>query len=322
MDDLQQLAASSRAVQDAFLIAIEPDRAALWRYCVRLTGSPWDAEDLVQESLTRAFGRLSFLWQPTDPRAYLFRIASNTWIDRVRRSRNSDRLGAAAGTSADTSSQIAAGESDPADAVAELDYLAATLPISQAVVVLLVDVFDFRLAEVASMLDVSAMAVKGQLQRAREGLRARRGEADATPSARRVAAPNALVGRFLDAFNRRDIDALAAMYAHDATADIVGIGELRGRTMIHADALSQWLVDPVPQRAEAGEFAGEPVVFVFAPGPRGTEQLHRVDRHQWVDGELRLSRTYFYTRELLAAAGAALRMDAAVHARVLSQVRE
>ena len=87
MSDLQSLAASVRAAQDAFVSAIEPHRDAFWRYCYRLTGSVWDAEDLVQESLARAFGRLSMVWQPPQLRAYLFRIASNTWIDSRRHAR-------------------------------------------------------------------------------------------------------------------------------------------------------------------------------------------------------------------------------------------
>jgi RNA polymerase sigma-70 factor (ECF subfamily) len=241
MDDLQRLAARSRDAHNAFLEAVEPHRAALWRYCRRLTGSPWDAEDLVQESLTRALGRLSQVWQPTSPRAYLFRIASNTWIDTMRGAWvEKDRIDAAESRSEFQSV-------DPTESVADLDYLAATLPPSQAVVVLLVVVFDFWLAEVAQTLDVTANAVKGVLQRARANLRVRRGERETPTPPRRGVLPDGLVGQFIDAFDRRDIDALAALFAVDGVADIVGIGELRGCAMIHDDALSQWAVDPIPR---------------------------------------------------------------------------
>ena len=75
-----------RNLREQFLLLTEPHRPALWRYCLHVTGSPWDAEDLVQDTLLRAFARLGHFWQPIDnPRAYLFRIASNTWIDTLRR---------------------------------------------------------------------------------------------------------------------------------------------------------------------------------------------------------------------------------------------
>jgi len=314
LPDLRPLADSMRALQDAFLASIEPHRAAFWRYCYRLTGSPWDAEDLVQEALARALGRLSSVWQPTEPRAYLFRIASNTWIDGMRRAGDANRARGEIDASPDPSA------SDPSEPVAALEHLASTLPRSQAVVVLLVDVFDFRLGEVAEMLNVTTNSVKGLLQRARHALSAQRHAPEAKPVARRVPAQNALVASYVDAFNRRDIDALAALMHEDGVVDIVGVGENRGRKQVRADSLPQWLVDPLPQRAEAGEFAGAPVVFVFAPDEHGAEQLHRIDRQTWIEGRKILSRTYFYTPEILAMAGDALRMPAARHTFKLAEM--
>ncbi|HTO59044.1 MAG TPA: RNA polymerase sigma factor, partial [Pseudomonadales bacterium] len=296
----------SRAIHNAFLEAIEPYRAELWRYCRRLTGSPWDAEDLVQEALTRAFGALSLVWQPTEPRAYLFRVAANAWIDAMRRAERTRRRDLA--TIADASATT----SDPNDAVADVDYVATSLPASQAAIVLLVDAFDFRIDEVADMLDVTPNAVKGALQRGRASLRT---FADGPAPAVRRAPPSELVSRFIDAFNRRDIEAIASLHAVDSSADIVGVGVLRGRAIIHDDALSQWQVDPRPQRAEAGEFAGEPVVFVFEPADGG-ERLHRLDRYGERDGALHWVRTYYYTRELIAEAGAALGIGYATHPRI------
>lgn len=69
-----------------FLEVYEPLRAALYRFCRYLSRSPWDAEDLVQDTLARAFATLGGLIEPPrDPRAWLFRVASNLWIDHVRR---------------------------------------------------------------------------------------------------------------------------------------------------------------------------------------------------------------------------------------------
>ena len=69
-----------------FLDLTAPLRPALHGYCRRLTGILWDAEDLVQDTLLRAFGHLGFVNHTIrNPRAYLLRTATNVWIDELRR---------------------------------------------------------------------------------------------------------------------------------------------------------------------------------------------------------------------------------------------
>ena len=71
-----------------FLDTYEPLRPDLYRYCRHLTRSPWDAEDMAQETLARAFVTLGLLTEaPNNPRAWLFRVASNLWLNRVRQAR-------------------------------------------------------------------------------------------------------------------------------------------------------------------------------------------------------------------------------------------
>src|SRR5688500_10797767 len=64
-------------------------RPELYRFCRNLTRSPWDAEDLVQDTLMRAFVMLGSQYgqEIQKPRSLLFRVATNSWIDRVRRAR-------------------------------------------------------------------------------------------------------------------------------------------------------------------------------------------------------------------------------------------
>jgi RNA polymerase sigma-70 factor, ECF subfamily len=77
---------TSRELGHRFVERTEPLRPGLHRYCRSLTGSVWDAEDLVQDTLLRAFAKLGEIRQEiASPKAYLLRIASNLWIDRVRR---------------------------------------------------------------------------------------------------------------------------------------------------------------------------------------------------------------------------------------------
>jgi len=76
------------AAWQRFLDAFEPLRPELYRYCRYLTRSPWDAEDLVQDTFARGFVTLGCMTQDVpNPRGWLFRVASHLWIDRTRRMR-------------------------------------------------------------------------------------------------------------------------------------------------------------------------------------------------------------------------------------------
>src|SRR5437879_5902967 len=86
--------ATAKALREAwfrFLDTIEPIRPALYRYCRQVTGDIWNAEDLLQDTLLKGFGAIgrgevtSKSARVKSPRAYLFRIATNLWVDLVRR---------------------------------------------------------------------------------------------------------------------------------------------------------------------------------------------------------------------------------------------
>lgn len=77
-----------------FLDTYEPLRSELYRYCRHLTRSPWEAEDLAQDALARAFVTMGQMGEaPPNPRAWLFRVASNLWIDQMRRRREEPLYG-------------------------------------------------------------------------------------------------------------------------------------------------------------------------------------------------------------------------------------
>src|SRR6478609_11782366 len=88
-ETLETLSGEARRNWHGFLLVYEPLRPELYRYCRYLTQSPWDAEDLAQDALAQAFATLSRMGHaPPNPRAWLFRVASNLWIDRMRRERS------------------------------------------------------------------------------------------------------------------------------------------------------------------------------------------------------------------------------------------
>ncbi|MEU8098196.1 RNA polymerase sigma factor [Streptomyces rubiginosohelvolus] len=132
-------------------------RGDLFRYCRRLTGSVWDAEDLAQETLARALARAAVSHQPVErPMAWLVRIATNVYLDQVRRP---------AALLVEPSERAAPAEADPAevrDALAEMSTLPA--PQERAALVLK-DVSDLLLKEIAAMLSTTEGAVKATLHR-------------------------------------------------------------------------------------------------------------------------------------------------------------
>src|SRR6188472_1069522 len=99
-----ELLESTHRTWRRFLETYEPLRPDLYRYCRYLTRSPWDAEDLVQDTMARAFVTLARVaGDIASPRAWLFRVATNAWLNHVRRPRE------LAGHDAET----AANETDP-----------------------------------------------------------------------------------------------------------------------------------------------------------------------------------------------------------------
>ena len=167
----EELRDELRAAWHRYLDLVTPLRPALHRYCLRLTRDVWDAEDLVADTLLRAFGTLGKIHQEVGShRAYLLKAATNLWIDTVRRRQT------AAGALLDGE---APGGSSPETAMAVRDAGAALLarlaPRERAAIVLK-DVFDLKLQEIADILESTTGAVKAALHRGRERLREREEE--------------------------------------------------------------------------------------------------------------------------------------------------
>ena len=143
--------------------------ADLFRYCRSLTGSVWDAEDLQQDTLLRAFAKLGEFSNPIDnPKSYLFRIATNLWVDRVR------RLGQGEIAGSQISQDITA-RSRPEQSAEVRDaakQLINRLPPRERAAIVLKDVLDFRLEEIAEILQTTPGAIKSALHRGREKLAA------------------------------------------------------------------------------------------------------------------------------------------------------
>jgi RNA polymerase sigma-70 factor (ECF subfamily) len=191
-----------------FLETYEPLRSELYRYCRHLTRSPWNAEDLAQDAMARAFVTLGQMGQaPSSPRAWLFRVASRLWIDQTRRRRPEEALPA----------DVADGATarDPIDAREAAGTLLALLSPQERAAVVLKDAFDLSLEEIGEALSTTTGAVKAALHRARGKL------AEPEPRETHSPAPGVL-DAFAAAFNAGDLDRLTALLLDTAEVEVVG----------------------------------------------------------------------------------------------------
>ncbi|MET7462924.1 sigma-70 family RNA polymerase sigma factor [Nonomuraea sp. NPDC005501] len=234
---------------------LERHRAELTGHCYRMLGSGFEAEDAVQETLVKAWRSLD-RYDPgrASLRSWLFGIATNVCLDMLRgpqrRARAMDLAPAAApgtGLGAPLPEErwvlpVPDGRVLPADpaeqAVARetvrLAFVAALqrLPPRQRAVLILRDVLRWRAAEVSVLLGVSVAAVNSALQRARAVLPAppdgSSGEADGEVDEK-------LLGRYVDAFERYDVETLVALLHEDATMSMPPYTWwLRGRDAVGA----------------------------------------------------------------------------------------
>ncbi len=283
-----------------FLEVYEPLRSPLFRYCRYLTRSPWDAEDLCQDALARAFVTLGKLGAPPpNPRAWLFRVASNLWLDRVRelgvRARADAQPGEAASVTEPRASREAAGT-----------LLVQLAPQERAAVVLK-DVFALALEEIAEVLGTTVGAVKAALHRGRGKL------AEPEPIETRVPAPGVL-DAFRVAFDAGDLDALADLLLDDAAVEVVGATVRYGRDAAKTTVLWGMLFGaerlaevqeiaqgalPSRPRVELRSHRGEWLLLHWYAHTDG-EAVRAVTRVETDGDRISVLKNYFYNPELVA----------------------
>jgi RNA polymerase sigma-70 factor (ECF subfamily) len=248
-------------VVDQELSDLEPYRRQLTAYCYRMLGSPQDAEDAVQDTLVRAWRALGRFEDRAGLRPWLYRIATNVCLDmlkgRGRRALPMDIAPASTGRGREPSYELALGTprpkatwvqpipdhlvsspGDPADVAVSresirLAFIAALqhLVPRQRAVLILRDVLKWRANEVADLLETSEDAVNSTLRRARSALEAV--NLDAVPT-EPTEADRELLYRYIEAFERYDVDSLVALLHEDATLNmppyevwLQGIPEIR-----------------------------------------------------------------------------------------------
>jgi RNA polymerase sigma factor (sigma-70 family) len=283
-------------------------RPELHRYCARLMGSVIDGEDVVQDALARAFVALQefeekgFAQMPP-LRPWLFRIAHNRALDllRGRAVRMAEPIEAALDV-ADPANPDALEMLMRQEAVKTAVSCFAELSTVQRSVVILKDVLDESLSEIAALLDLTVDAVKGHLARGRARLREINAQADPRQEARPA---SATVARYVALFNRQDWDGLRALLADDVRliqstySPRVGSAEVGQFFTIYARFDGVWLA---PAWLE-----GREVIAVFQN--RADPKPSYVMWLEWRDGRISFIRDYRYARYVIADVELALAPD-------------
>jgi RNA polymerase sigma-70 factor, ECF subfamily len=278
---------------------LEPYRRELTGYCYRMLASPHDAEDAVQDTLLRAWRGLGTFENRVGLRPWLYRIATNVCLDmlkgRGRRALPMDVAPAASGRAWGQSHEgslgrarseatwvqpipddrIVAPDADPADMAllresVRLAFIAALQHLGprQRAVLILRDVLHWRAGAVADLLDTSVDAVNSTVRRARAALADL--SIDSVP-AQPAAVDSDLLGRYVAAFERFDVDAMVALLHEDATLSMPpfelwlhGTADIRRFLAAMAHEGGRDRVLPVAANAS-------PALAVYRPsGPDGT----------------------------------------------------
>jgi RNA polymerase sigma-70 factor, ECF subfamily len=238
----------------AFLQTITHLRPRLHRYCARMTGSAMDGEDVMQAALFEAYRKLDRFDDGRALGPWLFRIAHNRCIDFLRRRDVRQKA------------EAAAAEPDSVQPVGPLgrsldravERLVINLPPKERACVLLKDVFDYSLEEIAELVASTVGGVKAALSRGRGKLAA----LDESPPAKPRPSPETLelLQAYVDRFNRRDWDGVRQLTSADARLRVADC--FAGR-LIDSPYFVEYERPIIPWRMELGEVDGETVIIIM-----------------------------------------------------------
>ena len=212
------LARAQAGDERAFRELVEPYRRALQVHCYRMLGSPHDAEDVVQETLLRAWRALERFELRASVKTWLYRIATNACLDEIeRRGSRPERVEP---FPTELQDQAASPTYDPAARYAlregmELALLSAIqlLPGRQRAVLILHDVLGWTGPEVATLLDATVASANSALQRARATIDAALPERSTAPI---DGDERDLLRRYVEVWNSGDIERLVGLLRDDA----------------------------------------------------------------------------------------------------------
>jgi RNA polymerase sigma-70 factor, ECF subfamily len=279
----------------AFLETVGGLRPKLHRYCARMTGSVLDGEDVVQDALFDAYRRLETFDDSRPLAPWLFRIAHNRCIDFLRR--RDTRVQAEDSAAAPP---VTAAVDPPGPAVGRaVEQLVLQLPPKERACVLLKDVFDYTIEEIADLVESTPGGVKAALHRGREKLAAAPRPIVARASDGIPGDTRRLLQLYVERFNRRDWDGLRDLISADATLRVADrflgpIGE--------SPYFGRYARLSVPMLAVLSDVDGEPVVALY-PEAGSPAQPRTFVRLSLAGGRITGITDYTHCSWVMAAAG-------------------
>lgn len=291
MSEMQAVLSMITANEAQLTTLITELRPALLRLCSRMMGSIIDGEDVVQERLVAATSELATLRDHNAMRSWLFRIAYNRSLNAfaARARRVAEPLSDESFTALEpTVDEALSQQQAAAFAIARF----VDLPASQRACVVLKDVLDYSLRDIAEMVGLSEMAVKAALHRGRARLATLALEAEVTPPE-----PSSLVSRYAELFNARDWAGLRALLAEDVRLDLHGREQRHGPAAV-GNYFENYAIAAVKEglQARVAFLDGREVVVVERDGDGYVVVVRGPDER------VEELRDYRYAREVLVEA--------------------
>jgi RNA polymerase sigma-70 factor, ECF subfamily len=333
MADLTTATSRTQSAAASDAAELEQYRVELTGYSYRMLGSAFDAEDAVQETMVRAWRNLDQFEGRAALRSWLYRIATNVCLDmlngRQRRARPMDLAspqpaaanllgaplpettwilpipdGRVVGTEGDPAELAVARESIKLAFVAALQHL----PPKQRAVLILREVLRWQATEVAELLDTSVASVNSALQRARSTLAATN-VTDSDPMQPMDEEQQALLARYVEAFEQYDLDSLVSLLHEDATWSMPPYT----LWMQSHDEIQRWMLGPgsgcrgsrlVPTVAN-----GLPAFGQYRPSPDGGYEPWALQVIEISDGRISGANFFLDTASLFPLFGLPPRLE-------------
>jgi len=275
----------------AFERLVSPYRDELLAHCYRMLGSRHDAEDVLQEALVRAWRGVGGLDERGFVRAWLYKIATNRCLTALERlGRRELPFDVHPGTPGTEVSWLEPCPDPSPEAsylareAVELAFVAALQHLSalQRAVLILREVLGFSAAEVAELLDTSTASVNSALQRARKTIDTTRVSRQSVLRELGSDAVNEIAGRWIDAWQDGDVDAIVAMLADDARFSMPPLPEwYHGADAIRAFLIggplqSRWRFLPTSANGQLafGTYLWDDAAGAYLPGGLDVLTIH------------------------------------------------